>query len=57
MKIWLVTGPDPGRVESKRVPASSGWPHHLTITGWYFFASNQHDPSSTELEMFLLDKE
>ncbi len=35
------------------IPASSGWPPHVAVTGWYFFASNKHDPPTTELETFI----
>jgi sterol 3beta-glucosyltransferase len=35
------------------IPASSGWPPHVHVTGWYFFASNRHYSPSPELETFL----
>ena len=35
------------------IPASSGWPDHVTVTGWYFFKSNNHALPSAQLETFL----
>ena len=35
------------------IPASSGWPDHVAVTGWYFFNSNKHALPSVELETFL----
>jgi sterol 3beta-glucosyltransferase len=35
------------------IPASSGWPDHVAVTGWYFFNPNKHALPSVELETFL----
>ena len=35
------------------IPPSSDWPDHVTVTGWYYFDSNEHYTPSTDLQKFL----
>lgn len=60
-KLYWPFGEDPARPPTpvlcawspSIIPASSGWPDHVAVTGWYFFNSNKHALPSIELETFL----